>query len=174
MSWAGPTDAGLPDADDHVPALMAGRTRCEACGEAWPCRTAALQPADPGVMGRAIAEMIDVGWGVWQRAPEASDYEVSGGVVVGWTDDDEGRRTFRVLGFKQGRPITRAMAAWNVNVEASSLPNSASLRQAARQVARHVGARKGMAESAEVDLLSTALTLMRCATGAWKPGEGWV
>jgi hypothetical protein len=148
----------LDEVDDHQPVEHGTITRCEVDGQLYPCSTIdkarALAELDP-----ALIEMIEVGWTIFARAPVQLDPRPTGGMVIGWTDDEEAGRTFTVLTSKYGAPTVRQIAARDVDPHQIGMPNSKYMRDAYRQLCAHVGKQKGSADGTEIRNIATALAL---------------
>lgn len=157
------------DVSDHVPvfALYHGgvhRLRCEVCGYLWPCpdvsgRTRALEPEE-----RELIEVLDIGIGfsIYDRgASEAGREVIPGGVVIGWTDDEGEGRTYTVLDFHRGRARFDRLRADDIDPATVGMPNTATIRNYVRQLAREAGAGKGALTPADVELIEHAFTLTR-------------
>lgn len=153
----------LDDVDDHQPVEFGTLTRCEVDGQLYPCSTIerAKQLAEVDV---EFLEMIDVGWTVWERVPMQLDPRPKGGIVAGYTDDEEAGRVYTVLDWKQGRPIIRKIAARDVDPHTVGLPNSRSRIAAYRQLCRHIGKQTGSADGTEVRDIAMALSLAQATT----------
>lgn len=153
----------LDDIDDHQPVEFGTLTRCEVDGQLYPCstieRAKALAEVDV-----ALLAMIDVGWTVWERAPMQMDPRPKGGIVAGYTDDEEAGRVYTVLDWKHGRPITRKIAARDVDPHGIGMPNSRNRIAAYRQLCRHVGKQTGSADGTEVRDIAMALALCQATT----------
>lgn len=163
------------DISDHVRTSDTGdgRERCEACGYLWPCPDVRMAPPELTADERAVMEMVDFGWVVWERLPDdgfdIGHREARGGTVVAWEDDDEGHRTYRCLaGFPKRRPHFVYLQAAEVNPTADvgvCLPNPSTLRSHYRRVAACVGAEKGISDATETEYLALALTLSTAVNG---------
>lgn len=155
--------AELEEVDDHQPVEHGTLTRCEADGQMWPCATIekAKRLADLDV---ELLGMVDVGWTIWQWVPAQLDPRPTGGIVVGYTDDEEAGRTFTVVNSKHGAPAVRQLSARDVDPHAIGLPNSKSRIDMYRQLCRHVGKQKGSADGTEVRNIAMALALAQAAT----------
>ena len=155
--------AELDDIDDHQPKEHGTLTRCELDGQLWPCAPIekAKRLAD---MDISLMEMIDVGWTVWQWAPPQLDPRPVGGLVEGYTDDDEDGRVYTVVNFHHGAPVRHKIAARDVDPQMIGLPNSKSIRDTYRQLCAHIGKRKGSADGTEVRNIAGALALAQAAT----------
>lgn len=153
----------LDDIDEHQPKECGTLTRCEVDGQLYPCSTIerAKQLAAVDV---ELLEMVDVGWTIWERVPMQMDPRPKGGIVAGYTDDEEAGRVYTVLDWKQGRPIIRKIAARDVDPLAVGMPNSRSRIAAYRQLCRHVGKQTGSADGTEVQNIAMALALCQATT----------
>lgn len=153
----------LDDIDDHQPVEFGTLTRCEVDGQLYPCstieRAKALAEVDVELL-----EMVDVGWTIWERVPMQMDPRPKGGIVAGYTDDEEAGRVYTVLDWKHGRPITRKIAARDVDAGLIGMPNSRNRIAAYRQLCRHVGKQTGSADGTEVRDIAMALALCQAAT----------
>lgn len=153
----------LDDLDDHQPVEFGTLTRCEVDGQLYPCstieRAKALAEVDV-----ALLEMVDVGWTVWERVPMQMDPRPKGGIVAGYTDDEDAGRVYTVLDWKHGRPIIRKIAARDVDPHGIGMPNSRNRIAAYRQLCRHVGKQTGSADGTEVRDIAMALALCQATT----------
>jgi hypothetical protein len=153
----------LDEVDDHQPVEHGTLTRCEVDGQMWPCSTIEKARTLAGV-DVALLEMVDVGWTVWERVPVQMDPRPKGGIVAGYTDDEDAGRVYTVLDWKAGRPIVRKIAARDVDHQAIGLPNSRSRIAAYRQLCRHVGKQTGSADGTEAQDIAMALALCQATT----------
>lgn len=153
----------LDDIDDHQPVEYGTLTRCEVDGQLYPCakieRARALAAVDVELL-----EQVDVGWSIWERVPAQLDPKPKGGIVAGYTDDEEAGRVYTVLDWKHGRPITRKIAARDIDTGLIGLPNSRNRIAAYRQLCRHVGKQTGTADGTEVLDIAMALALCQATT----------
>jgi hypothetical protein len=148
----------LDEVDDHQPKVYGSLTRCEVDGQLYPCSTVVTAKA-LALLDVAILEMVDVGWTIFVRVPVQLDPRPMGGIVVGYTDDEDKGRTYSVLTWKHGAPTTRQIAARDVDPHQIGLPNSKSMREAHRQLCAHVGKQTGSVDSTEIRNIATALAL---------------
>lgn len=145
----------------------AGWPRCTACGFRWPCpdlrNALPAQTADE----MEVVALVEVGWSIWRAIPGGwTDADDQGGTVVGWwdqpNDDDETTlRIFRCLDFPHGRHRFHHIPASDVDVAACSMANATTLRSHARRLCREFSQRKGVVSQSEVELVETALNLLR-------------
>lgn len=156
---------------DHEPGErdLGGWPRCTACGFRYPCPDVRSALPEHTAHEIEVIALIDIGWTIWKARPQAdgwSDADDIGGTVIGWWDqaDDDGgeQRQFRCLDFPRGKPRVHSVAAGDVDINASSMPNAATLRRAARVLAREFSQRKGIVSEFDVALLENAVTLLRC------------
>lgn len=153
----------LDDIDDHQPVEFGTLTRCEVDGQLWPCSTIETAKA-LAALDTELLEMVDVGWTIWERVPMQMDPRPKGGIVAGYTDDEEAGRVYTVLDWKHGRPIIRKIAARDVDHLAIGMPNSRNRIAAYRQLCRHVGKQTGSADGTEVRDIAMALALCQATT----------
>jgi hypothetical protein len=153
----------LDDLEDHQAVTHGTLTRCEVDAQLWPCSTVERARALTE-MDTELLAMVEVGWTVWERVPEQMDPRPRGGIVAGYTDDEEAGRVYTVLNWKDGRPAVRKIAARDVNHRAIGLPNSKSRIAAYRQLCRHVGKQTGSADGTEVRNIAMALALCQATT----------
>lgn len=150
----------LDDLDAHQPVEHGTLTRCEVDGQMWPCSTVETGKALAQLVNHvAEVEMIDVGWSIAARTPEQLDPRPINGMVVGYDDDEEAGRTYRVLRWKHGAPSLRTIRARDLDPRALSMPNSSYIKDAYRRLALHVGKQSGSADGTEVRDLAYALQL---------------
>jgi hypothetical protein len=153
----------LDDVDDHQAVTHGTLTRCEVDAQLWPCSTVERARA-LSELDTELLELVDVGWTLFERVPEQLDPRPRGGIVAGYTDDEDEGRVYTVLGWKHGAPAVRRIAARDVNHEAIELPNSRSQIAAYRQLCRHVGKQTGSGDSTEVRYIAMALGLAQSTT----------
>lgn len=153
----------LDDIDEHVPVVHGTLTRCAVDGQLYPCSTIE-RAKELDAVDVALLEMIDVGWTVWERVPMQMDPRPKGGIVAGYTDDEEAGRVYTVLDWKHGCPITRKIAARDVDPLAVGMPNSRNRIAAYRQLCRHIGKQTGSADGTEVRDIAMALALAQATT----------
>lgn len=148
-----------------------GHPRCEACGFIWPCPD--LRDALPSQTADEleVVALVDIGWSIWRARPGGrdswNDCPDDGGTVVGWwdqpNDDDQTTlRIFRCVDFPKGRHAFIQIPAGDIDVTTCSLPNASTLRSHSRRLAREYSQRKGAVTQYDLELLETALTLIRC------------
>lgn len=156
---------------DHEPGArdLGGWPRCNACGFRFPCPDVRSALPEHTAHEIEVVALIDIGWTIWKARPQAdgwSDADDIGGTVIGWTDEEDGghelQRQFRCLDFPRGRPAVHTVAAADVDITASSMPNATTLRRAARVLAREFSQRKGIVSAFDLALLENAVTLLRC------------
>ncbi len=150
--------AELDDIDDHQPTEFGTLTRCEVDGQLWPCSTIETAKA-LAELDTELLEMVDVGWTIWERVPMQMDPRPKGGIVAGYTDDEDAGRVYTVLDWKHGRPIIRKIAARDVDHLSIGMPNSRNRIAAYRQLCRHIGKQTGSADGTEVRDIAMALAL---------------
>lgn len=144
-----------------------GHPRCAACGFIWPCPDLRNQLPEQTADEMEIVALVDVGWSAWKARPGTGAWDDSadvGGTVIGWHDitiHGQAHRTFRVLDFPHGRHHFHRLPADEVDVKSCSLPNTSTLRSHSRRLAREYAERKGTVTQYDLDLLETALTLIR-------------
>lgn len=155
--------AELDDIDDHQPAEYGTLTRCESDGQMWPCSTIEKARA-LAALDTELLELVDVGWTIWERVPMQMDPRPKGGIVAGYTDDEESGRVYTVLDWKHGRPIIRKIAARDVDHLVIGMPNSRNRIAAARQLCRHNGKQTGTADGTEALYTAMALALYQATT----------
>lgn len=153
----------LDEVDDHQPIRHGTLTRCEVDAQLWPCSTIESAKA-VAELDTELLELVDVGWTIWERVPEQMDPKPRGGIVVGYTDDEDAGRVYTVLNWKSGAPAVRQIAARDVNHRAVELPNSKGRRDFYRQLCRHVGKQTGSADGTEVRYIAMALALAQATT----------
>lgn len=153
----------LDDLDDHQPKTFGRLTRCELDMEMFPC-SALRRAKELAAVDLELLEMVDVGWSVWARCPEQLDPRPQGGIVAGYTDDEEAGRVYTVLDWKHGRPFIRKIAARDIEPRSIGMPNSRSRIAAYRQLCRHVGKQTGSADGTEVRDIAMALALCQATT----------
>lgn len=110
---------------------------------------------------RVILEMLDVGWSVWERQDDPDVEIIRGGLVVEIRDlPIEQTRAFVVLDWHHGRPRFDELLEHELRPDLCTLPNSASIRSAARRLQALAGRTKGSVDPFELRLASTALRLL--------------
>lgn len=153
----------LENVDDHQPVEHGSLTRCEVDGQLYPCAT--IEKAKRyASLDVAVLEMVDVGWTVFEWVPPQLDPRPIGGIVAGYTDDEEAGRTYTVIGWKYGAPAVRKIAARDVDPQLIQMPNSRSRIATYRQLCRHVGKQTGAADGTEVRNIAMALALCQAST----------
>lgn len=155
--------ADLDEIDDHHPKQHGTLTRCELDAQLWPCSTIEKAKA-LAELDTELLDLVDVGWTVWERVPVQVDPKPKGGIVAGYTDDEEEGRVYTVLDWKHGAPLVRKIAARDVDHRAIGMPNSRSRLAAARQLQRHNGKQTGTADGTEVRNAAMALALYQATT----------
>lgn len=153
----------LDEVDDHQPKEYGTLTRCEVDGQLWPCALIEKAKRLAGI-DIALLEMVDVGWSIWTWTPAQLDPRPIGGIVAGYTDEEEAGRVYTVVDWKAGRPITRKIAARDVDTGTVGLPNSRNRIATYRQLCRHVGKQTGSADGTEVLDIAMALALCQATT----------
>lgn len=153
------------DVDDHEPGPVdsEGHFRCSACGFRAPCPTVRAQPRRLDQDEIEVLRALDIGIGftIEQRQPEGAEAKPIRGTVVGAWEDQDGRRTFRVVDFPQGRRRIHVMRLDEVEPARVALPNAAICRSQARKLADAVGRQKGIADGEEIEVLADAITLFQ-------------
>jgi hypothetical protein len=153
----------LDEVDDHQAVVHGTLTRCEVDSQIWPCSTVEKARALAG-LDTELLEMVDVGWTVWERVPMQMDPRPRGGIVAGYTDDEDAGRVYTVLNWKHGAPAVRQLAARDVDHTSIAMPNAKSRRDFYRQLCRHVGKQTGSADGTEVRHIAMALALAQATT----------
>jgi hypothetical protein len=153
----------LDEVDDHQAVQHGSLTRCEVDAQLWPCSTIERARA-LAALDTELLELVDVGWTIWERVPMQMDPKPRGGIVVGYTDDEEEGRVYTVLNSKHGAPSVRQIAARDVDHHAIGMPNSRNRIAAYRQLCRHVGKQTGSADGTEVRDIAMALALCQATT----------
>lgn len=118
------------------------------------------------MVGDPILSMVEIGWSVFERQADLADYEPRGGVVTAIDDNPdpetgEIRRRYEVLRFPQGRPDFVWLDEHNLNIDATSLPNTAVIRSQIKRINEVLGRSRGTFTSDHVKLQDTAFRLMR-------------
>lgn len=154
------------DVSDHEPGRTDGdgHVRCAACDYRWPCPDVRAQPRALERVEAEILGALDIGVGFYveRRLPDGADAEGTvRGTVVGFYDDDEGRRCLRVLAFPGGRRRVWGLRVDEVEPASVRGPNSAAIRAEARRLAGLVHRSKGSVAPEELEILADALDLLK-------------
>jgi hypothetical protein len=139
------------------------RPRCDGCSFLWPCPSVRILPEPLLEGGEVVADLVDVGWSIYQRGPAGSDGPRPGGVVIAVdrpADPNLPAEGFRVLDWQAGRPRFRTLVPGEFDPLLSNPPNAATCRSAARKLAEMVARKRGTATPEEVELARTAYFLL--------------
>lgn len=158
----------VAEKSEHWPGPMpddAPFTRyCLACGQMWPCSDRLVAIVVPPPLPRrdlepgeeALLLRIGMYWHV-EGVDGTRYHQRSGGTVVGYDDDEDDRRTYRVLRWHQGRPLTVGLPSADVEPAGCHEGDACTLADHAVALAEYVGTRPGTA--------AERLEWLRMATG---------
>ena len=109
---------------------------------------------------RELLDIIELtaGCSIWRRRPELSDADPVGGIVIRAAEDGQ---SFRVVDWRQGRPVFRSVALDEIDPASVALPNAAYVRTTARRLMAAAGAKKGITAGEELELVGDAYDLLR-------------
>lgn len=123
---------------------------CLACAQMWPCQERLVAIVAPPPLPRrdleagedALLLRIGMYWHV-EGVEGARYHQRAGGTVVGYDDDDEGGRTYRVLRWHHGRPLTIGLPSTDVEPAGCREVDVFTLADHAVALAQYVGTRPG-------------------------------